>query len=202
MSLVLFTKSLSDHDVPQLIERGRALGVDGYDLCVRAGHPVQPSVTCRRRAWRCRWSPVPSTCCGPTIPPLTRSWPPWTPPMSIHCEYQDPHGGHAAGSRILPLPVRHARVRVAVRQRPRPGAWANRSRSYAGKFTISSRPGYRSDMVPGSRDSRSSVRAISGSRPAPACVCGSAVHGESRLALDWSRDCHHSQRRCRDGSHM
>ena len=42
MSLVLFTKSLSDHDVPQLIERGRALGVDGFDLCVRAGHPVQP----------------------------------------------------------------------------------------------------------------------------------------------------------------
>ena len=42
MSLVLFTKSLSDHDVPRLIERGHALGVDGYDLCVRAGHPVQP----------------------------------------------------------------------------------------------------------------------------------------------------------------
>ena len=42
MSLVLFTKSLSDHNVPQLIERGRALGVDGFDLCVRAGHPVQP----------------------------------------------------------------------------------------------------------------------------------------------------------------
>ena len=42
MSLVLFTKSLSDHSVPQLIERGHALGVDGYDLCVRAGHPVQP----------------------------------------------------------------------------------------------------------------------------------------------------------------
>ena len=42
MPLVLFTKSLSDHDVPQLIERGHALGVDGYDLCVRAGHPVQP----------------------------------------------------------------------------------------------------------------------------------------------------------------
>ena len=42
MSLVLFTKSLSDHGVAQLIERGHALGVDGYDLCVRAGHPVQP----------------------------------------------------------------------------------------------------------------------------------------------------------------
>ena len=38
MSLVLFTKSLSDHDVAQLIERGHALGVDGFDLCVRAGH--------------------------------------------------------------------------------------------------------------------------------------------------------------------
>ena len=42
MPLVLFTKSLSDHGVPQLIERGHALAVDGYDLCVRAGHPVQP----------------------------------------------------------------------------------------------------------------------------------------------------------------
>ena len=42
MSLVLFTKSLSDHGVAQLTERGHALGVDGYDLCVRAGHPVEP----------------------------------------------------------------------------------------------------------------------------------------------------------------
>ena len=43
MSLVLFTKSLSDHGVAQLIERGHTLGVDGYDLCVRSGHPVEPA---------------------------------------------------------------------------------------------------------------------------------------------------------------
>ena len=42
MDLILFTKSLQDHDIDALIERGHELKVDGYDLAVRPGYAVNP----------------------------------------------------------------------------------------------------------------------------------------------------------------
>jgi len=42
MRVVLFSKGLQGLDVPGLIARGHALGVEGYDLCVRPGYAVGP----------------------------------------------------------------------------------------------------------------------------------------------------------------
>lgn len=42
MDLLLFTKSLQDHNVDALIDRGHDLQVDGYDLAVRPGYAVNP----------------------------------------------------------------------------------------------------------------------------------------------------------------
>ena len=36
--IILFSKSLQDHDVPALIKRAHEIGVDGYDLCVRPSY--------------------------------------------------------------------------------------------------------------------------------------------------------------------
>lgn len=40
--LILFSKMVKDKDVPQLIALAKELGVDGYDLCVRPGYPINP----------------------------------------------------------------------------------------------------------------------------------------------------------------
>ena len=42
MSIVMFTKSVKDHTVPQLIELAHELGLEGYDLCVRPEYPINP----------------------------------------------------------------------------------------------------------------------------------------------------------------
>jgi len=42
MELILFSKFLNDHDAEGLVERGHQIGIDGYDLCVRPDHPVNP----------------------------------------------------------------------------------------------------------------------------------------------------------------
>lgn len=40
--LILFSKMLKERDVPGLIALAGELGVDGYDLCVRPGYPINP----------------------------------------------------------------------------------------------------------------------------------------------------------------
>ncbi|MEZ4710073.1 MAG: sugar phosphate isomerase/epimerase [Caldilineaceae bacterium] len=42
MQLIMFTKHLEGLDVPAIIEALNAVGVDGADLCVRNGYPVNP----------------------------------------------------------------------------------------------------------------------------------------------------------------
>lgn len=42
MKLILFSKKFQDRTSEQLIELGMSLGIDGYDLCVRPQHPVNP----------------------------------------------------------------------------------------------------------------------------------------------------------------
>jgi len=42
MEVVLFSKLLQELDVGGLIDWGHKIGLDGYDLCVRPGHPVNP----------------------------------------------------------------------------------------------------------------------------------------------------------------
>ena len=42
MKFLLFTKSLAQLSLSDLAGLGASLGVDGYDLCVREGHQVQP----------------------------------------------------------------------------------------------------------------------------------------------------------------
>ena len=42
MAIVMFTKSVKDHTVPQLIELAHELGLEGYDLCVRPEYPINP----------------------------------------------------------------------------------------------------------------------------------------------------------------
>jgi len=42
MKLIVFSKYLQDKSVEELAELAGELGVDGYDLCVRPGHPVNP----------------------------------------------------------------------------------------------------------------------------------------------------------------
>ena len=42
MSLVMFTKSIKDYSIAQLVELAGDLGLDGYDLCVRPEYPINP----------------------------------------------------------------------------------------------------------------------------------------------------------------
>jgi sugar phosphate isomerase/epimerase len=42
MKLVMFTKHLQGLDVPEIIEALQFIGVEGADLCVRPGYPVDP----------------------------------------------------------------------------------------------------------------------------------------------------------------
>ena len=42
MKLIVFSKSLKDKSLEELIELGQRLEIDGYDLCVRPGYPVNP----------------------------------------------------------------------------------------------------------------------------------------------------------------
>jgi sugar phosphate isomerase/epimerase len=42
MKLILFSKMLQDRSLEQLADLAVALGIDGYDLAVRPGHPVNP----------------------------------------------------------------------------------------------------------------------------------------------------------------
>jgi len=42
MPLILFTRALQTHSPESLVELARRLQIDGYDLCVRPGHPVTP----------------------------------------------------------------------------------------------------------------------------------------------------------------
>ena len=42
MAIVMFTKSVKDHTVPQLIDLAHELGLEGYDLCVRPEYPINP----------------------------------------------------------------------------------------------------------------------------------------------------------------
>jgi len=42
MKLVLFTKLLKDKDAAGLIRIAREHRLDGFDLCVRDGYPVNP----------------------------------------------------------------------------------------------------------------------------------------------------------------
>ena len=42
MKLILFSKMLQDKNVKELITLAHELGLDGYDLAVRPGHPVHP----------------------------------------------------------------------------------------------------------------------------------------------------------------
>lgn len=43
MQLIVFTKMMSHLDVAALAAFGKRVGLDGFDLCVRAGHPVNPA---------------------------------------------------------------------------------------------------------------------------------------------------------------
>ncbi len=42
MKLILFSKMLQERTVDELAELATSLGIDGYDLAVRPGHPVNP----------------------------------------------------------------------------------------------------------------------------------------------------------------
>ncbi len=42
MKFLLFTKSLAHLTLPQLADLASTLSIDGYDLCVREGHHIQP----------------------------------------------------------------------------------------------------------------------------------------------------------------
>ncbi|MBT5963487.1 MAG: hypothetical protein HOG99_18205, partial [Gemmatimonadetes bacterium] len=42
MKLIVFSKMLSDKSVEELADLAQELGIDGYDLAVRPGHPVNP----------------------------------------------------------------------------------------------------------------------------------------------------------------
>ena len=42
MKLILFSKMLQDKNVKELITLAHELGLDGYDLAVRPGHPIHP----------------------------------------------------------------------------------------------------------------------------------------------------------------
>jgi hypothetical protein len=42
MQIIVFSKKLASQSVPELIETAHKFGFDGYDLCIRPGHPVNP----------------------------------------------------------------------------------------------------------------------------------------------------------------
>ncbi|MBT3345653.1 MAG: sugar phosphate isomerase/epimerase [Gemmatimonadetes bacterium] len=42
MKLIVFSKMLNEKSVEELADLAQELGIDGYDLAVRAGHPVNP----------------------------------------------------------------------------------------------------------------------------------------------------------------
>ena len=42
MKYIMFTKHLEDLDIPAIIESLQSVGVQGADLCVRDGYPVNP----------------------------------------------------------------------------------------------------------------------------------------------------------------
>lgn len=42
MKLILFSKMLQDRTIDELAQLATSLGIDGYDLAVRPGHPVHP----------------------------------------------------------------------------------------------------------------------------------------------------------------
>ena len=42
MKLILFSKMLKDRSIDELADLAAVLGIDGYDLAVRPGHPVNP----------------------------------------------------------------------------------------------------------------------------------------------------------------
>ena len=42
MKLVMFSKMLKEKSVEELAELAQELGIDGYDLAVRTGYPVNP----------------------------------------------------------------------------------------------------------------------------------------------------------------
>ena len=42
MKFIMFTKHLQGLDVPDIIEALHSVGVQGADLCVRSGYPVNP----------------------------------------------------------------------------------------------------------------------------------------------------------------
>lgn len=42
MKLIIFSKFFKDRGVEELIQNALNLGVDGYDLCVRPGYPINP----------------------------------------------------------------------------------------------------------------------------------------------------------------
>lgn len=42
MQIIVFSKTLASQSVPELIEIAQRYDFDGYDLCIRSGHPVDP----------------------------------------------------------------------------------------------------------------------------------------------------------------
>ena len=42
MKIVMFSKSVKDKSIEELIALGHDLGIEGYDLCVRPGYPINP----------------------------------------------------------------------------------------------------------------------------------------------------------------
>jgi sugar phosphate isomerase/epimerase len=42
MEIIVFSKKLASQSIPQLIETAHQYDFDGYDLCIRPGHPVNP----------------------------------------------------------------------------------------------------------------------------------------------------------------
>ena len=42
LTYMMFTKHLEGMDIPEIIEALQAVGVQGADLCVRPGYPVNP----------------------------------------------------------------------------------------------------------------------------------------------------------------
>ena len=42
LTYIMFTKHLEDMDIPEIIESLQSVGVQGADLCVREGYPVNP----------------------------------------------------------------------------------------------------------------------------------------------------------------
>ena len=42
MKFIMFTKHLEGYDIPQIMATLKSVGVEGADLCVRDGYPVNP----------------------------------------------------------------------------------------------------------------------------------------------------------------